>query len=48
MTVTQKRSDPEVTKILEEEAMLIQGNFAPGTSPSRAYAGVNRPRFLAA
>ena len=26
--------------------MLIQGNFAPGTSPSRAYAGVNRPRFL--
>jgi ribonucleoside-diphosphate reductase alpha chain len=38
--------DPEVAKILEEEAMLIQGNFAPGTSPSRAYAGVNRPRFL--
>ena len=26
--------------------MLIQGNFAPGTSPSKAYAGVNRPRFL--
>jgi ribonucleoside-diphosphate reductase alpha chain len=26
--------------------MLIQGNFAPGTSPSRAYAGINRPRFL--
>ena len=26
--------------------MLIQGNFAPGTSPTRAYAGVNRPRFL--
>ena len=41
-----EESDPEVTKILEEEAMLIQGNFAPGTSPSRAYAGVNRPRFL--
>ena len=41
-----EESDPEVTKILEEEAMLIQGNFAPGTSPTRAYAGVNRPRFL--
>jgi ribonucleoside-diphosphate reductase alpha chain len=41
-----EESDPEVTRILEEEAMLIQGNFAPGTSPSRAYAGVNRPRFL--
>jgi len=39
-------SDPEVSKILEEEAMLIQGNFAPGTSPTKAYAGVNRPRFL--
>ena len=39
-------SDPEVAKILEEEAMLVQGNYAPGTSPSRAYAGVNRPRFL--
>jgi len=39
-------SDPEVNKILEEEAMLIQGNFAPGTSPTKAYAGVNRPRFL--
>ncbi|MDC1070667.1 vitamin B12-dependent ribonucleotide reductase [Acidimicrobiia bacterium] len=41
-----EETDPEVTKILEEEAMLIQGNFAPGTSPSRAYAGINRPRFL--
>ena len=39
-------SDPEVNKILQEEAMLVQGNFAPGTSPTRAYAGVNRPRFL--
>mgnify|MGYP001246385954 FL=1 len=39
-------SDPEVAKILEEEAMLVQGNYAPGTSPSKAYAGVNRPRFL--
>jgi len=41
-----EESNPEVNKILEEEAMLIQGNFAPGTSPTRAYAGVNRPRFL--
>ena len=39
-------SDSEVTKIIEEEAMLLQGNFAPGTSPTKAYAGVNRPRFL--
>jgi ribonucleoside-diphosphate reductase alpha chain len=41
-----EETDPEVTKILEEEAMLIQGNFAAGTSPTTAYAGVNRPRFL--
>ena len=41
-----EETDPEVSKILEEESMLIQGNFAPGTSPTRAYAGVNRPRFL--
>jgi ribonucleoside-diphosphate reductase alpha chain len=39
-------SDPEVSKIIEEEAMLLQSNFAPGTSPTKAYAGVNRPRFL--
>jgi len=39
-------TDPEVTQILDEEAMLIQGNFAAGTSPTRAYAGMNRPRFL--
>jgi len=39
-------SDPEVNKILEEEAMLVQGNYAPGTSPTKAYAGVSRPRFL--
>ena len=26
--------------------MLLQGNYAPGTSPSKVYAGVNRPRFL--
>ena len=39
-------SDPEVNKIIEEESMLLQGNFAPGTSPTKAYAGVNRPRFL--
>jgi ribonucleoside-diphosphate reductase alpha chain len=41
-----EETDPEVSKILDEEAMLIQGNFAPGTSPTRAYSGVNRPRFL--
>jgi len=26
--------------------MLVQGNYTPGTSPTKAYAGVNRPRFL--
>ena len=26
--------------------MMVQGNFAAGTSPTRAYAGMNRPRFL--
>ncbi|MDA0900454.1 MAG: vitamin B12-dependent ribonucleotide reductase, partial [Proteobacteria bacterium] len=41
-----EESDPEVNRILDDEAMLIQGNFAPGTSPSKAYAGVSRPRFL--
>jgi len=41
-----EESDPEVNRIIDDEAMLIQGNFAPGTSPSKAYAGVNRPRFL--
>ena len=41
-----EETDPEVNKILDEEAMLIQGNFAPGTSPTKAYSGVNRPRFL--
>ena len=39
-------TDPEVNQILEEEAMMVQGNFAAGTSPTRAYAGMNRPRFL--
>ncbi len=39
-------TDPEVTQILEEEALMVQGNFTAGTSPTRAYAGMNRPRFL--
>ena len=42
-----EESDPEVNKILEEEAMLIQGNFAPGTSPTRAYAGSQQTSLLA-
>ena len=46
LTKETSTSDPEVNKILEEEAILIQGNYAPGTSPTQAYAGVNRPRFL--
>ncbi len=39
-------SDPQVSEIIENESMLMHGNFAAGTSPSKAYAGTNRPRFL--
>ena len=39
-------SDPQVSEIIENESMLMQGNFAAGTSPSKAYVGTTRPRFL--
>ncbi len=39
-------SDPQVSEIIENESMLMNGNFAAGTSPSKAYAGTTRPRFL--
>jgi ribonucleoside-diphosphate reductase alpha chain len=35
-----------LAEALEEEARVVTGVFAPGVSPSQAYAGVNRPRFL--
>ncbi len=39
-------SDPQVSEIIENESMLMLGNYAPGTSPTKAYAGTTRPRFL--
>ena len=33
-------------EIIENESMLMLGNYAPGTSPTKAYAGTTRPRFL--
>ena len=36
----------ELVEALEAEARAISGSFAPGISPSEAYHGVNRPRFL--
>ncbi len=40
-------SEPEaLNEALEDEARVVAGMFAPGVSPTRAYHGVNRPRFL--
>jgi len=39
-------SDPQVSEIIENESMLMHGNYPSGTSPSKAYAGTTRPRFL--
>ncbi|NIR35539.1 MAG: hypothetical protein GWN79_02655, partial [Actinobacteria bacterium] len=36
----------ELTAALENEARIVTGVFTPGISPSQAYHGVNRPRFL--
>ena len=41
-----EESDPQVSEIIENESMLMHGNYAAGTSPSKAYAGTTRPRFL--
>ncbi len=41
-----EESDPQVSKIIESESMLMNGNYPAGTSPSKAYAGTTRPRFL--
>ena len=41
-----EESDPQVSEIIENESMLMLGNYAPGTSPTKAYAGTTRPRFL--
>jgi ribonucleoside-diphosphate reductase alpha chain len=36
----------ELTAALETEARVVTGAVTPGVSPSQAYDGVNRPRFL--
>jgi ribonucleoside-diphosphate reductase alpha chain len=36
----------ELTNAIDAEARLVTGTFAPGVSPTQAYHGVNRPRFL--
>ncbi|MDX1689390.1 MAG: vitamin B12-dependent ribonucleotide reductase [Acidimicrobiia bacterium] len=36
----------ELTAALEDEARIVTGVFTPGISPTQAYHGVNRPRFL--
>jgi ribonucleoside-diphosphate reductase alpha chain len=35
-----------LAEALEDEARVTTGVFAPGVSPTQAYAGVTRPRFL--
>jgi ribonucleoside-diphosphate reductase alpha chain len=48
MTVgdTTEDESEELTAALDREAQMVTGVFAPGVSPSEAYLGVNRPRFL--
>ena len=41
-----EETDPQVSEIIENESMLMLGNYAPGTSPTKAYSGTTRPRFL--
>jgi ribonucleoside-diphosphate reductase alpha chain len=42
---TEDESD-ELNAAIDHEARLVTGVFAPGVSPTEAYHGVNRPRFL--
>jgi ribonucleoside-diphosphate reductase alpha chain len=41
-----EETDPQVSEIIESESMLMHGNYPAGTSPTKAYAGTTRPRFL--
>ena len=41
-----EETDPQVSEIIESESMLMNGNYPVGTSPTKAYAGTTRPRFL--
>jgi ribonucleoside-diphosphate reductase alpha chain len=43
---TNEEEPAALTEALETEARVVTGYFAPGVSPSQAYHGVNRPRFV--
>jgi ribonucleoside-diphosphate reductase alpha chain len=43
---TNDDEDAELTEAIDSVARVVTGVFTPGVSPSQAYHGVNRPRFL--
>jgi ribonucleoside-diphosphate reductase alpha chain len=43
---TNDEEDEAVVEALESEHRVVTGTFAPGVSPTQAYHGVTRPRFL--
>ena len=43
---TNDTESEELANAIDAEARVVTGMFAPGVSPSAAYHGVNRPRFL--
>jgi ribonucleoside-diphosphate reductase alpha chain len=43
---TNDDEDTELTEAIDSVARVVTGVFAPGVSPSQAYHGVARPRFL--
>jgi ribonucleoside-diphosphate reductase alpha chain len=43
---TNDDEDEALTRAIDAEARIVTGVFAPGVSPTQAYHGVNRPRFL--
>jgi ribonucleoside-diphosphate reductase alpha chain len=43
---TAEEEDHRLAEAIDATARVVTGVFAPGVSPSRAYHGVNRPRFL--
>ena len=43
---THEDESEDLVKAIEAEARLVRGTFPAGISPTEAYHGVNRPRFL--
>ena len=43
---THEDESAELVSAIEAEARFVSGSFPAGTSPTEAYHGVNRPRFL--